>query len=76
MDKRTQKRHKRHVARARAHVKLSEPDVRTPEQLAADREASRPAAGSVRDGLPASFGSANSRGHGVSAAHSASKSDA
>jgi hypothetical protein len=41
MSKRLEKRHKRQVARARAHVKLSEPDVRTPEQIAAAREASR-----------------------------------
>jgi hypothetical protein len=76
MDKRTQKRHKRHVARARAHIKLSEPDVRTPEQLAADKEASRPAASSGRDGLPSSYSTASTRGHAISAAHSASKSDA
>jgi len=41
MDKRLLKRHKRQVARAKEHVKLSEPDVRTPEQVAAAREASR-----------------------------------
>ena len=41
MNKRLMKRHKRQVARAREAVKLSEPDVRTPEQLAAAREASR-----------------------------------
>ena len=40
MDKRLAKRHKRQVARARANVKTSEPDLRTPEQIAADREAS------------------------------------
>jgi hypothetical protein len=42
MDKRIEKRHKREVARARNRVKLSEPDVRTPEQIKAAREASRP----------------------------------
>jgi hypothetical protein len=42
MDKRLAKRHKRQVARAKEHVKLSEPDVRTPEQIEAAREASRP----------------------------------
>jgi hypothetical protein len=42
MDKRLAKRHKRQVSRARDHVKLSEPDVRTPEQIAAARVASRP----------------------------------
>jgi hypothetical protein len=46
MDKRLMKRHKRQVLRARERVRLSEPDVRTPEQLRAAREASRP--GGVR----------------------------
>jgi hypothetical protein len=41
MNKRLEKRHKRQVSRARGRVKLSEPDVRTPEQIAAAREASR-----------------------------------
>ncbi len=41
MDKRLAKRHKRQVERARQHVKLSEPDVRTPEQIEAARAASR-----------------------------------
>jgi len=41
MDKRLAKRHKRQVERARAHAKTSEPDLRTPEQIEADREASR-----------------------------------
>ena len=41
MDSRLLKRHKRQVARAKERVKLSEPDRRTPEQLAAAREASR-----------------------------------
>jgi hypothetical protein len=43
MDRRLQKRHKRQVARAKERVKLSEPDVRTPEQVKAAQEASRPA---------------------------------
>jgi len=47
MNKRLEKRHKRQVARARERVKLSEPDVRTPEQITAAREASR-AVGIVR----------------------------
>ena len=46
MDKRLQKRHKRQVLRAKAHAKVSEPDVRTPEQLIKDRAASRPLEGS------------------------------
>jgi len=41
MDKRLAKRHKRQVARARERVKLSEPDVRTPEQVTAAKAASR-----------------------------------
>jgi len=39
MDKRLEKRHKRQVQRAREHKKESEPDVRTPEQIKAAREA-------------------------------------
>jgi hypothetical protein len=42
MNKRIEKRHKRQVSRAKQRVRLSEPDVRTPEQMKADREASRP----------------------------------
>src|SRR4029077_17848186 len=45
MNKRLLKRHKRHVARAKERVKLSEPDLRTPEQIKAAREASRSAEG-------------------------------
>jgi len=41
MDKRLEKRHKREVARAKKKVRLSEPDVRTREQIEAAREASR-----------------------------------
>ena len=41
MNKRLVKRHKRQVARGRARSKASEPDLRTPEQLMAAREASR-----------------------------------
>jgi hypothetical protein len=42
MDKRLEKRHKRQVERAREHKKLSEPDVRTPEQFIAARELIHP----------------------------------
>ena len=41
MNKRLEKRHKRQVTRARERVRLSEPDVRTPEQIRAARDASR-----------------------------------
>ena len=49
MNKREQKRHKRQVARAKSRVKLSEPDVRTPDEIRAAREASRPVGGWRRD---------------------------
>lgn len=41
MDKRLEKRHKRQVSRAKKKLRLSEPDVRTREQIEAAREASR-----------------------------------
>ena len=41
MNKRLLKRHKRQVSRAKDRVRESQPDVRTPEQLTAAREASR-----------------------------------
>ena len=49
MDKRLMKRHKRQVSRAAARVRLSEPDLRTPEELKAAREASRSVAGRTSD---------------------------
>jgi len=45
MNKRIVERHKRQVARAKERIKLSGPDVRTPEQVKAARDASRPAGG-------------------------------
>jgi hypothetical protein len=45
MNKRIEKRHKRQVLRAKQRVRISEPDVRTPEQIKAAREASRPDGG-------------------------------
>jgi hypothetical protein len=50
MDKRLAKRHKRQVSRARQHIKVSEPDLRTPEQVSAARELSRSVSGR-RDAL-------------------------
>ena len=41
MDKRLAKTHKRKVSRAKERVRLSEPDMRTEEQIKAAREASR-----------------------------------
>jgi hypothetical protein len=52
MSKRILKRHKRQVLRAKARGSVSEPDVRTPEQIRAAREASRPT-GVGRKGPPA-----------------------
>jgi hypothetical protein len=49
MNKRLVKRHKRQVARAKDRVKVSEPDLRTPEQLQAARDASRSLAGRRND---------------------------
>jgi hypothetical protein len=42
MDKRLAKNHQRKVARAKERIKISEPDVRTQEEIEAAREASRP----------------------------------
>jgi len=49
MNKRLLKRHKRQVSRAKERVRVSEPDLRTPEQLRAAREASRTVAGRRND---------------------------
>jgi hypothetical protein len=70
MDKRLSKRHKRQVSRARQHVRLSEPDLRTPEQVKAAREASRPAAMHGRTGDLPGFASSfrNSRAPGTGSA--------
>src|ERR1035438_2096722 len=45
MNKRLLKRHKRQVSRAKERVRISEPDLRTPEQVSAAREVSRSVAG-------------------------------
>jgi hypothetical protein len=50
MDKRLAKRHKRQVARAKERAGQTEPDLRTPEQIKAAREASRAAFGSFQRG--------------------------
>ena len=46
------KRHKRQVARAREKVRASVPDVRTPEQRQAARDASQAVMGRHRDPQP------------------------
>ena len=45
MNKKLLKAHKRKVERAKARKKISEPDLRTPEEIKAAREASRPRGG-------------------------------
>lgn len=52
MNKRLLKRHKRQVSRAKERVRLSQPDLRTPEQVRAAREASRAVAGRRADPRP------------------------
>ena len=61
MDKRLAKRHKRAVDRAKAKVKISEPDVRTHEEIEAARAASQ--SGNVRTdkGGPAVKGTSGPR---------------
>jgi hypothetical protein len=75
MDKRLLKRHKRQVARKKEHVKVSEPDVRTPEEIKAAREASRPVGGRTEG--PSVHGSLQShRNTHATATGSAAKTDA
>ncbi|MGD0580990.1 MAG: hypothetical protein ABSC08_18955 [Bryobacteraceae bacterium] len=74
MNKRLLKRHKRQVARAHERVKLSEPDVRTPEQIQADREASRPAGG-WRGGSGANYSGPSVRNSAAPATGSQAKGE-
>jgi hypothetical protein len=74
MDKRLAKRHKRQVARAKMNVKLSEPDLRTHEQIEAAREASRPDAGRSNK-LNVATASRPFRNSPASATGSAAKTD-
>jgi hypothetical protein len=77
MDKRLAKRHKRQVARAKINSKESEPDVRTPEQIQAARDASQAVSGHAGD-IAARGSAANFRGGGGKApgTGSAAKTDA
>ena len=75
MNKRLLKRHKRQVLRAKERVKLSEPDLRTPEQLRAAREASRPAGGR-RNGPHTHYSTPSIRNHPGPTAGSPAKADA
>jgi len=75
MDKRANKRHKRAVLRARQKVILSTPDLRTPEQILAAREASRPGTTwGTTSNEPRAKGS--SRGNRPSTAGGGAKTDA
>jgi hypothetical protein len=75
MSKALLKRHKRQVARAKNKVRLSEPDVRTPEQLKAAREASQPAGG-WRGGPPALYAKPSITTQAEPAAEPTAKPDA
>jgi hypothetical protein len=66
MNKRLLKRHKRQVLRAKGRTRLSEPDVRTPEQVRAAREASRPAV-DRRGGAHARYSAPPTQGHAETA---------
>jgi hypothetical protein len=73
MNKRLLKRHKRQVSRARGRVRLSEPDLRTPEQLTAAHDANRAVASRRTD--PRVHYSKPSPNRARPAATSAAKSD-
>jgi len=74
MNKRLVKRHKRQVSRAKERVKLSEHDVRTPEQLRAAREATRPAVSRRNDPL-AHYAAPSVRKHAIPAPQSTAKAE-
>ncbi len=74
MDKRLAKQHQRQVARAKMKKETSEPDVRTPEEIKAAREASR--ADNVRGTAPKVGASSRPmRGRYANSTGSAAKTD-
>ncbi|MGP8247290.1 MAG: hypothetical protein ACLQVN_22600 [Bryobacteraceae bacterium] len=75
MNKRILKRHKRQVLRAKERVRLSEPDVRTPEQVKAAREAARTATERRSDPL-AHYANPATRNSPGPAVNSTTKGDA
>jgi hypothetical protein len=75
MDKRLAKRHKRAVTRAKEKVKISEPDVRTQEQIEAARAASQPDMSRVSDSK-LTGSTRSSRANFSSTKGSAAKTDA
>ena len=66
MNKRLLKRHKRQVSRANERIRLSEPDVRTPEQVRAARQAGR-AATDRRTGAQPLYSTAPAQGRAEAA---------
>jgi hypothetical protein len=66
MNKRLLKRHKRQVSRAKESIRLSEPDVRPPEQVRAAREASR-AATDRRTGAHPRYSTPSTQSHAEAA---------
>jgi len=75
MNKRLLKRHKRQVSRAKERVKLSEPDLRTMEELSAAREVSRSVVG--RHNVPrVPYATPSPRNQASPAADSTVKADA
>ncbi len=73
MDKRLAKRHKRQVARAKEKIKVSEPDVRSQEEIEAAREKSR--AGVTRDNQPKMAASGRTFRNPATTTGGASKTD-
>lgn len=71
MDKRLEKRHKRQVARAKLHAKVSLPDVRTPEEIRAARDASRPKTGLMHFSNAGGGNAPVGAGHSVARVHAA-----
>ena len=75
MDKRLLKRHKRQVTRAKDRLRISEPDLRTPDEIKAAREASRAAEGGST-GAGRNNSALGFRGRSVPVTGGASKTDA
>ena len=73
MDKRIAKRHKRQVNRAKEKVVVTEPDLRTHEQIEAAREAS--GAGKHDAQLKIGQASRSMRGNAATSTGSAAKTD-
>jgi hypothetical protein len=61
MNKRLQKRHKRQVTRGRERIRVSQPDLRTLEQIQAARDASRAILG--RNTVPLALYANSRAGH-------------